>query len=153
MARDRGVEQRDGEPVDVDPLRALGGVGLVAVGVVVAAHVVEPVAERGAVGREEGGVLLVEAVAGEVALHEDGVGVDRGHLRDGAAVHQLGVGLGALLDAEERAVGDAVHDPADGLAEVHVVDRGDGGEPLAEARERAELEALELVVGVGSRSR
>ena len=32
---------------------------------------------------------------------------------------------------------------------MHVVDRGDGGEPLAEARQRAELEALELVVGVG----
>ena len=38
------------EPVDVDPLRSLGGVGLVAVRVVVAAHVVEAVAEGGAVG-------------------------------------------------------------------------------------------------------
>ena len=45
--------------------------------------------------------------------------------------------------------GMPVHDPAHLLAEVHVVDGGDRGQPLAEARQGAEREAVDLVVGVG----
>ena len=37
------------------------------------------------------------------------------------------------------------------LAEVHVVDGGDRGQPLAEVGQRAEREALDLVVGVRAR--
>src|SRR3546814_542724 len=45
-----------------------------------------------------------------------------------------------------------LHDPAHLLAEVHVVDGGDGGEALPEPRESAEREALDVVLGVGPQS-
>ena len=58
--------------------------------VVVAAHVVHPVAEH-AVGGEERGVLLLGARVREVALDDDCVGIEPRDLGDHGVVHHLGV--------------------------------------------------------------
>ena len=71
-------------------------------GVVVAAHVDEPVAERAAVDGEEPLVLLGGAAGREVALGDDDGGVDGGDLGDGGGVHHLGV---RLLAAAARRTG------------------------------------------------
>src|SRR3546814_11654936 len=75
---------------------------------------------------EEVVVLLLGPVGGEVALHDDRVRLDGSDLLDRTPVHDLRVWLLAGQAAEDRAIGEAIHDPAHLLAEVHVVDRGDG---------------------------
>ena len=57
--------------------------------VVVAAHVVHARAEL-RVRVEEGLVLLLGAAVGEVALHDDRVGIERLDLADRAGVHHVG---------------------------------------------------------------
>ena len=58
--------------------------------VVVAAHVVHARAEL-RVRVEERLVLLLGAAVGEVALHDDRVGIERLDLGDRARVHHLGI--------------------------------------------------------------
>ena len=120
------------------------------VAVVVAAHVEQALAEP-AVAGQEGGVLVVRAVEGEVALHQHGIGVDGGDLGDRGAVHHLGVGLGALGRSQHGAgVGGLLHEAAHLLAEVHVVHRHERAEPFARrAGQRAEHRAPDVVVRVG----
>src|SRR3546814_9732008 len=118
---------------------------IVAVSVVVAAHVGEAITEGRSVRGEEVVVLLLGPVGGEVALHDDRVRLDGSDLLDRTPVHELRVRLLAGQAAEDRAIGEAVHDPAHLLAEVHVVDGGDGGEALPKPRESAEREALDVV--------
>ena len=115
-----------------------------------------------AVAAEERLVLLGTAGVGEITLHHDGVGVEREHLVDDRAVHQLGVRRRARGDAQDRADGvdrGIAGLAALGLAEVHVVGGGDGGEQAARggracARSREPWSSnraldLELVLGVG----
>ena len=105
---------------------------------------------------EERVVLLGSVPSrGEVALHHDDVGVDA------AAISAMaprfitsGYGSSPALDAEGRAEVDALDHPALDLAEVHVVDGGEG-RPAARrgAGERAEREARRARASVsGSRS-
>ena len=102
-----------------------------------------------AVRAQERVVLLLEAARREIALHDDRVGLDRLHLGDRAAVHHLGVRLLALVAAEHRPELEALHHPALGLAEVDVVHRAERREPRARARQRPELDAVQLVIRVG----
>ena len=88
--RDRGVEQRDRQTGQIDPLVAGVG-GLAVMGVVVAAHDVQALAERCAVARFERRPLAVLAVVRQVTLHDHGRGIDAGDLGHGAAVHHLRV--------------------------------------------------------------
>ena len=146
------VEQHDGGAREVDPLQRPGGVGLAEVGVVVAAHVGEPVAEGTLVGVEEGGVLLVGAVGGEVALGEHGVDVGGLDLGDRGLVHRDRVRRFAGLRLEDRPdrVLVALDDPAADLAEVDVVDGGEAGQELtARVGHRLDLDAVEVVHAVG----
>ena len=135
----------------------------IAHGVVVAAHVVHPVAEPPVAG-EERLVLLGPAGVGEIALDHDDVGIEREHLVDDRAVHQLRVRRRAGATRSTGPIASVAGSPvlpALGLAEVHVVGGGDGGEQsTARACQRAHAapgshcvgrRALDLegVVGVG----
>ena len=67
-------------------------------------------------------VLLLGAAVGEVALHEDGVGIERFDLVDRAAVHDLGVRrlAGSDVKTGPELLGRTEHAALE-LAEVHVV--------------------------------
>ena len=144
---DDGVHQRDGHPGQLHP--SVAGVRVLAVvGVVVAAHHVQPVAERTPVAGLERRPLLGPAVLGEVALHEHRERVDVGDLGDRAPVHRLGVGLLAGLGALDRPE-RVVVDPAGlHLAEVDVVHGREAAQQFAVgADEGAHRHAADLVHG------
>ena len=85
-------------------------------------------------------VFLFGAAVGEIALHQDRVGIERSHLGDRARVHHVRVRLGAGLGAQDRAELLGRAEPAAfDFAEVHVVDRGERREQLSRrAGERRE---------------
>ena len=142
-----GVEERDGHTGQLDPLVARVP-GLPVVRVVVTAHDMQLVYERRAVAGLERIPLLCPAVHRQVALGDDGVGVDLGDLASGATIH--GVRIGSLagctaLDGAFRAVVDAT---ALDLTEVNIVDSGQAAQQLAmRARESGDLTAHERVGG------
>ena len=149
VAGARGVQEREGDPVEHARLPGPRGEGLPAEAVVVAPHVHEAVAERAAPELEEPLVVRVEAVVGQVALDDDRVGREARGVCDDRGAHHLGVrrlALGAAEHLEGRAALDV---PADGLADVHVVGRGEGAADLAEVAHRAELDAVLGELGVG----
>ncbi len=116
----------------------------------VAAHHVETVAERCAIAGLERRPLLGSSVLREVAFHDHGRRLDRGHLDGGRAVHHLGVRLVARLAAPDRALGQIIDPPCLDLAEVHVVHGREPAEQFAvRPGERADRHAVEVVVGVG----
>ena len=126
-------------------------VRLTVVAVVVAAHRVEPLAEGAPVEPEECGVLLVTSVGGEVALHDHGGRIDRSDLGDRAGVHHLWIRRLSRLATKHGPVEvEFLEDAALGLAEVHVVDRGEPAQerPLG-PRQRAYRRVEKRVVGVG----
>ena len=86
---DDGVEDGEADAGKLDLDRGVRRERLAGGRVVVAAHVVEAVAERGPVGIEEGLVLVGRPMGGQVALHHDDVRSERLDLGDGAFVHRL----------------------------------------------------------------
>jgi hypothetical protein len=117
---------------------------------VVAPHVVEPIAERPAPHLEEPLVLLGGAEVGVVALGDDDDRVELGDLGDRGGVHGLGVGRLAGQRGEDRTGVVAFEVAALDLAEVDVVDGGEGGEQLAAGPiEGAYVDAVEVVHGAG----
>ena len=147
--RAHGVEHGERRATDLDRVRrALERERRVEHRVVVAAHVVEPVAEAG-VGVEERVVLLLAADAGEVALGDHGVRTERIDLPDRGLVHRDRVRRLARPrphPGTEHLLGRVVDHPADGLAEVDVVHRRDRGEVRAGGRrERAHRRGHQLV--------
>ena len=144
-----GVEQRHGHSRQRDPLIA-GVAGLPLVRVVVAAHHVQPVAERRPVALLEGRPLVGLPVERQVALHDDRGRVEGRHLGDRGTVHRLGIGGLARFGALHRA--DLVLAQPAGLelAEVHVVDgRETALQRTGRSWQRAHHLAEHLVVGVG----
>ena len=78
---------------------------------------------------EERLVLLFGAEVGEIALHEDRVGIERLDLRDRARVHHARIRRLAGLGGEDRAELLGRPEPAAlDFAEVHVVDGRERGE-------------------------
>ena len=114
--------------------------------VVVAAHVVHARAEL-RVRVEKRLVLLFGAAVGEVALHDDRVGIERLDLGDRARVHHVRVRLVAGRGAQDRTelLGRAEPAALD-LAEVHVVDGRERRE------QRARRAAASVVTRPGSSS-
>ena len=149
--RDRRVEQGDGDAGQLDPLVA-GVLVLAAVGVVVAAHDVEAVAERRpgssasnaanssgvpSVDRSPLTITAARSAAGHLGRPPPGSS-SPGTARRPARTRRIGP-VGVVVDA-----------PGLDLAEVDVVD---GAEAAAQrpgrARQRAERDAVVLVLGVG----
>ena len=106
----------------------------------------QPLAERAVPHLEEPGVVLVDAVVGQVALHHDSIGVARRDVRDDPGVHHLGIRPRAVGDAERVELVGTRHVAAHGLAEVHVVGRREDAAQGAEIGKRRERDAGDLVV-------
>ncbi len=116
----------------------------------VAPHGVEAIVERAAVEPAKGGVLLVVAICGEVALDDHRRGIDRGDLGDRGRVHHLGIGRFARLGAEHGFGPERLVDAAHLFAEMDVVDGGEAAEQLAVGPwQGAHLDAQKRVLGVG----
>ena len=124
----RGVEHREGHVVELDRVgRARNRHRGVTHRVVVAAHVTHPRPEL-PVDLEERLVLLRPAGVGEIALHDDRVGIECDHLAHHRPVHHERVRRLTRRAVEDRAdrVGRGVAGAAAlRLAEVHVVGGGD----------------------------
>ena len=116
--------------------------------VVVAAHVVHASPSRVYASRNASYSSSVPTV-GEIALHDDRVGIERVDLVDRARVHHLRVRRLARRGAEDRAELLGRAEPAAlRLAEVHVVDGRDRREQAARrARERRDAIAGSRSVG------
>ena len=146
--RNGGVDEGDGHTWQPDPLVPCI-LALAAIGVVVAAHDVEAVAERRAVAVLERGELGVLAVRREVALDDDGREVDAGHLGDGRPVHHLRVGRRARRNPADRSHRVVVDAAGLDLPEVNVVD---GCEAAAQGARRSaegtEADAVACVLGL-----
>jgi hypothetical protein len=145
---DDGVQKGQPEAGHVDhPVAQVDR--LAAVGVVVAADDVEPLAEGPAVAGFEGRELLVHPVGGQVTLGDHGRGLDGRDLGRRAAVHRFGIRRLAGLDALDRAQLAVVHATRLDLAEVHVVHRGEAAQQLAAgAGQGVDRDAVQLVVAV-----
>ena len=125
------VEHREGYARELDRVgRAFDCQLGVAHRVVVAAHVAHPGPEL-AVDLEERLVLFGTPGVGEIALHDDRVGIECRHLAHHRPVHHERIrsvtGVGAE-DGPDRVGGRVAGAAALGLAEVHVVGGGDGRE-------------------------
>ena len=147
------VENRERDARQLDLLRRVVRERLAVVRVVVPPHVVEAIAERVAVAVEELLVLFASAVGGEIALGHDCVGSQRTDLLDDGAVHHLRVRHLARPGREHGTDVEALDDPAERLAKVHVVDGGDAAELLtARSGQRAGGDAVEIHLGVGGQA-
>jgi hypothetical protein len=109
--------------------------------IVVAAHPLHARAER-AVRVEERRELRFAPGVGEIAFHDDGIGIEGAHLVDHGAVHDLGVrrvaGLGAQ-DRSELLLAEITDPSALHLPEVHVIGGRDRRQkPARRTRERRE---------------
>ena len=122
--RDRRVEQGDRHAGQLDPLVA-GVLVLAPVGVVVAAHDVQAIAERRAVARLEGGELLRRAVVVRSPLTMTAARSAAAISADGRPVHRLRVRRRAGRGAQDRPVRVVVDAAGLDLAEVDVVDRAE----------------------------
>jgi len=117
--------------------------------IVVAAHHVQTLSERGAVALLERSPLGLGAVVRQVTFHDHGGGVDASDLGYRAAVHHVGVGRFPWSATQDRPVRVVVDAPALGFAEVHVVDGREPAQQLADwSHPRVRGNAVEVVVRV-----
>ena len=149
MFRNDGVEQRQSGAGHVDHLMAARA-RLAVVRVVIAAHVVQPIAKGRDVVVEERLVFIGLAVPRQVALGQHRCRGDRRDLFDGAPVHGLRV---RGLTGRHRKHGSPV-EPLDhaalGLSEMDIVDRRERGQEFTgRAQQRAYFDPGEDVVGIG----